>query len=133
MDNVDLIGDDGFVANFQPSAEAPEIPAGVEQIPITVDSQGNVIGDTSHLDPNILAQLSTPESQAKIRDMYRSSRYQKEPARAPKYINEGQRRDFSHLRPAGMDNKTFRSLRKQTFRKLTKQTIKVQRSIEHGR
>lgn len=126
---AELIGDEGFVAKFQPSAE---IPAGVEQIPLTVDAQGNVIGDTSHVDPHILAQLSTPESQAKIREMYRSSRYQKEPKRTPQYINEGQRRDFTHLRPAGMDNKTFRRLRKQTFRKLTKQTIKVQRSINHG-
>lgn len=129
---AELIGDSEFVAKFQPSSELPEIPAGVEQIPVSVDAKGNVIGDTSGIDPHILAQLASPEAQAQIREMYRASRYGTEEPRPIKLLNEGERRDFTKIRPQGMDAKTWKRQRKKMFRKFTKETIKVQRSIRNG-
>lgn len=121
----------GDISNVQ-LGSAPA-PAAIADTPsVTVDAKGSVIGDTSHIDPHILAQLSTPQVQEQIRGLYRSSRYEREQPREVRYFNDGERRDFSHLRPAGMDAKQFKRLRKQTFRNMTKATIATQRSLRNG-
>lgn len=100
---------------------------------VSVDSKGNVVGDTSKIDPNILAQLADPATKAKIQQMYRDGRYgKKEEPKPPRYLNEGVRRDFSKMKPANMTNKQFKTLRKKAFRELTKKTLKMQRSSYHG-
>jgi hypothetical protein len=135
------IGDEQFLRKL--SGDVNQIPEGAEQITITSDADGNIIGDTSHIDPHILAQLQTPQAREQIRDMHESwkngggklpgqHRHPKEPKREPRYLNEGTRRDFTHLRPAGMDAKTFKTLRKQQFRKMRKAALKMQRSLHNG-
>lgn len=131
------IGDEQFLRKL--SGKVDEIPEGVEQVSITSDADGNIIGDTSHIDPHILAQLQTSQAREQIRDMHESYKNgggrlprQKEPKRELRYLNQGARRDFTHLRPAGMDAKAFKTLRKQQFRKMHKSALKIQRSLHNG-
>lgn len=133
---AELIGDAEFVAQFQTVEDAPvEIPAGVEQVPVTVDKHGEIVGDTSNIDPGILAQMSTPEAKAQIAEIWRKSKYgKKEDAAlpAPRYLNEGYRRDFKNLRPSGVSSKEFRQKRRKAARKLTKQAIRFMENHQHG-
>jgi len=134
---AELIGDPEFVSQFQTAEEAPvEIPAGVEQIPVTVDKHGEIVGDTSNIDPGILAQMSTPEAKAQIAEIWRKSKYgKKDEAQLPppRYLNEGFRRDFKNLRPASMSAKDFRKQRRRDARKLTKQAIRFMENQRHGK
>lgn len=112
---------------------APKKQEGPVEVPVTVDKHGEIVGDASHLPAELLAQMSTPEAKAQIASIWRNSHYgKKEPKREPKYLTKGERRDFTSLRPAGMDAKTFKQLRKRQFRKLTKAAIKLTRSNYHG-
>jgi hypothetical protein len=93
---------------------------------VSVDAKGRVVGDTSAIDPHILEQLADPGTQAQIRALYRDNRYgKKEEAKPPRYLNDGARRDFSHMRPAGMSAKDFKRYRKTYTRKMTKAAIKM--------
>lgn len=122
-----VVGDDKFIERLS-GAGKPEVePEGIAQISVTVDPQGNLIGDTSHLDPHILDQLQTPEAKAMMRSQYRGARYEDEPKRAPKYVNEGTRRDFTKLRPAGMDRATHRKLKRKVFKDLNKQALRMKK------
>lgn len=140
-DDPVAIGDERFLRKL--SGKVEDIPDGVEQVSITSDAEGNIIGDTSHIDPQLLAQLQTPERRKQIAEMHEAwkngggklpgqHRNPPEPKRELRYINEGTRRDFTHLRPAGMDAKAFKALRKQQFHRMRKAAIKMQRSLHHG-
>jgi len=126
--------DGQFVGNIsQVQLGAKSKQEGPVEVPVTVDKHGEIVGDASHLPAELLAQMSTPEAKAQIASIWRNSQYgKKEPKREPKYLTKGERRDFASLRPAGMDAKTFKQLRKRQFRKLTKAAIKLTRSNYHG-
>jgi hypothetical protein len=108
------------------------------QVLITINARGEIQGDTSAIDPGLLAQLQTPEAQAMMRKQYKdahaSGRRETRTALAQtrRMVNDGEQRDLRHLRPAGMTKKEFRRLRKQQFRKWSKATLKAQRSIGNG-
>lgn len=129
--SVELIGGEEWKASLTKVVD--ENP-GIEQKTITVDAQGNVVGDTSDLDPHILTQLQSPEAQAQIRDMYRTSRGMgKEKKREPKYLNEREdRRPFADTRPSGVSPKDWRKMGRMRIHKSRKALLKVQRSINHG-
>lgn len=101
---------------------------------VTVNRRGEIVGDTSAIDPEILAQLQTPEAQAKIRDQYRSAhdcggrRETRAVLRSRvRMLTHGERRDFRHLMPVGMGGKAAKQLRKKMFRDLKKQALRQQR------
>jgi hypothetical protein len=109
----------------------------VDQRVVTVDAEGNIQGDTSHLDPAILAQLQTPEAQARIREMYlehhegggrppreRSGRRE---SRTAARITEGQR-DLRSLRPPTMSRKEWRQIANKQKSVWRKAARKQQRS-----
>lgn len=93
---------------------------------VSVDGKGNIVGDTAGIDPHILEQLADPGVQDQIKALYHDTRYgKKEKPQPPRYLNEGARRDFSHMRPAGMSSKDFKRYRKTYTRKMTKTAIKA--------
>lgn len=59
---------------------------------ITVDENGEIIGDTSRIPEHILAQLQSPETQASIKAMYEkrhgNPNYPREPLPEPKVITK---------------------------------------------
>jgi hypothetical protein len=116
--------------------QSAEQASGSEQKVLTVDSHGNICGDTSHIDPHILEQLTTPEARAQIRQMYKDHRGSSSGGRrelkkqmpVPRYLADasaGERRDLRGSVPAGMSKSEAKRLR----RKWTKAAIKQQ----HGR
>jgi len=93
---------------------------------ISVDAKGNIVGDTAGVDQHILEQLADPGVQDQIKALYHENRYgKKEKPQPPRYLNEGTRRDFSHMRPAGMSAKDFKRYRKTYTRKMSKNAIKM--------
>ena len=136
------IGDEQFLAKL--SGNTAEIPEGLEQVSITSDAEGNIIGDTRHIDPNLLAQLQTPEARKQIAEMHEAwknnggklpQRAQKEPKREPRYLNEGTQRFVTTKRPKGMtraEAKAFRAAIRHERHKLRKAALKMQRSLHHG-
>ena len=129
-EGVEVIGGEDWKASL--TKKLDENP-GAEQKTITVDAQGNVVGDTSELDPAILAQLQTPEAQAQIKDMYRTSRYGKKEKRETKYLNEREdRRPFAETCPPGMSRKDWRKMGRMRIHKSRKAILKTQRSLNHG-
>lgn len=144
-------------ADFLAAMEGKEKPMvlydkdGVEQIPITVDKNGDIVGDLTNVPQHVIDQLSTSEAKARINALWKESKYgKKEPPRPVKYITETivdpirhglgdpkaavfQRRDFTALRmadprTAGMDARTFRRLKKKAFHKMSKAVLRNQRS-----
>jgi hypothetical protein len=98
-------------------------------VSITCDKDGNLIGDVSHLPDHILSQLQTPESRKMIADQFRASKYGAPAAPPPKFINDGNKVDYTNLKPASMTSAEFRKLRRKSFRKWTKEALKAKRSI----
>lgn len=117
------------------AAERAEEQKDIEQLAVSIDAHGNVIGDTSHLPEHILAQLSTPEAAKMMREQYRASRYgTPEPPREVRYVNERQdRRIFADSKPPGMTTKEWRTQSRARMRKWRKAALKTKRSIDHGR
>lgn len=135
---ADLIGSDEFVAKFQPASEKPEIPDGVEKLAITVDPEGNILGDTSQIEPHILEQLKSPEAQAQIKEMYES--YHNPKSKKPRplrgYLDEP-KPEVKFVeptrRPSGVTRKDYRKMKQKNFKKWTKAAMAAKRSIDHGR
>lgn len=131
-EGVEVIGGEDWKASL--TKKLDEDP-GVAQKTVTVDARGNIVGDTSAIDPHILEQLQSPEAQAQIKDMYRTSRYGKKEKREPKYLNEGQQRRITNVRPKGMDRqetKAFRAAVRKERHRIRKATLKTVRSLNHG-
>lgn len=124
MSEAIVIGDEQFIAKLAGKHVEPE---GLQEISVTIDPQGNLIGDTSHIPENILAQLQSPEAQAQMRTQYRDSRYEKDPPRKPKYLNTGGTRDLTKLRAAGQTRKEFRAIKSKMFKNLTKQALRMKK------
>lgn len=142
---VEVIGSDAFKeaisehgASLPPKEETPELPT------IQVDGKGNIIGDTSTIDPAMLAQLQSPESQSQIKALWRASRYGSTNTKPPaRMITDGdptidargnlaagqfQRRDLrQHQLVPG---RVGRRLARQYKRKLSKLMAKEN---QHGR
>lgn len=84
---VPVVGSEAFKEAIAEHEEllGPKPPAPAEGEPstegiqpeniLTVDGQGNIIGDTSGIDPAMLKQLQSPESQAQIRALWRARKY----------------------------------------------------------
>ena len=132
---VAIIGSDSFrevvecdVALLKPPAPQPGAIAAADAPTISVDAKGNVVGDTSGIDPHILEQLQSPASQKQIREMYRQSRYPADPPRETVYIAQGTTRDLR--RHQLIPGRIGRRLRRQYLRKVSKAKIK---GAEHGR
>lgn len=115
----------------------PEPIDGTETRVVTVDADGNIQGDTTHLDPNILAQLQTPEAQERIREMYREyhegggrpprERTGRRESRLQPRITAGQR-DLRNLRPPTMTRKEWRQFANKQKSAWRKAARKQQRS-----
>jgi hypothetical protein len=103
----------------------------VAQLNLTVDKEGNIIGDTSGIPDHILSQLQTPESKAKMAEQYRAYRHgEKEAPRPIRWIHEREdRRIFADRCPPGMSTREWRKLCRKQFRRMTKQALKIQRSM----
>jgi hypothetical protein len=132
------IGDEQFLQRLARIDQEPEPESNVEQLAVTINARGEIIGDTSHLPENILAQLSTPEAQAQMKAQWKQSRYadQREPPREVKYLNEGTQRLAFKVRPKRMnkaESRAFRTACRKELNKMTKAAIKIQRSMTHGR
>jgi hypothetical protein len=124
-----VLGDEQFIKKLAGEQE----PEGIQQLAISVNPQGEIIGDTSHLDPHILAQLQTPEAQKSMREQYRTSRYGVEEKREPRYLNEREdRRVFIDRKPKGVDSKAWRKACRKAIRKTGKAARKVLRRMDHG-
>lgn len=123
------IGDEKFLSRF---GSVEEIPEGTPQVALTVDKDGNIIGDTSQLSADILAQLSTPEAKASIQAQYRASRYAPEKPRAPKYLNQGTTRDLRAHRLPGQSRQEFRAQKIKVARSLTKAAIRMKKGNSNG-
>lgn len=82
----------------------------------------NIGGDNSHIPPEILAQLESPEAQARIRDLQKKARYGEEQPRMPRWIHinqpGGAPRNMSSAQL--IPGREGRKLRRQYFRQLTK-------------
>lgn len=129
-EGVEVIGGEDWKASL--TKKLDENP-GVAQKTVTVDAKGNIVGDTSAIDPHILEQLQSPEAQAQIKDMYRTSRYGKKEKRETKYLNEREdRRPFAETRPPGISSKDWRKMGRMRIHKSRKALLKVQRSINNG-
>ena len=100
---------------------------------ISCDSEGNIVGDTSAVPSNILDQLKSPAARAMIIQQRRIAR-NGPPGLLPKprMLNEGNQRNYVHLKPPGMQAKEFRRLRRKQFRELTKDAIAEQRRIRYA-
>jgi hypothetical protein len=104
-----------------------------QQIILTVDRRGN-IANHAQLPPEILAQLSTPEAQARIQAMYRDAHPKtgrRELRTTPEVKCEP--RNFTAMKPLGMSSKEFRKLRRATLKSYTKQALKMQRAERNKR
>lgn len=111
-------------------------PAEAQRIVLTVDRQGNVT-NKDELPPELLAQLSTPETMARIQEMYRSAHPRGGRRELRKVLEEERRRRadgkpneqrcFSAIKPPGMSNKEFAKVRRSTLRAYTKRTLKMQK------
>lgn len=126
-----ILGDENFIGQF---AAAPgEEPEGIQQLQLTIDPQGNITGDTSHIPEHILAQLTSPQAQAQMRSQYRASRYAPDPPKPVRYINErSDRRVFIECKPPEVSSKEWRKQKRAEIRKTRKSILKVHRSINHG-
>jgi hypothetical protein len=128
LKDVAVIGDETFAATVQEKLAAPETMP--DSGTITVDGQGNILGDTSAIDPAFLAQLQSPEAQEQIKKLYRRARYAPEPPRPPKYITpevpesvlrifpQATTRTLSATQP--LPGRAGRKLQRQYLRKRTK-------------
>lgn len=127
-----ILGDDNFIGQF--AAAPDEEIDGIKQLQLSIDPQGNILGDTSHIPEHILAQLVTPQAMAQMREQYRASRYPAvEPSKKAGYINEREdRRLFIESKPKGMDSKEWRKLQREKIRKSRKAILKTHRSIHRG-
>jgi hypothetical protein len=146
-----LIGDESFIAKI--SGMQPRISQdnhvdeeGREHLQVTVDPEGNLIGDTSKLPANILEQLSTPESKAKMKAQHeafhngekprvsRVMRGQVDAPKPPRYLNEREdRRIFVDTKPPGMSTREWRKMGRKRLHKDRKAILKTQRSLHHER
>lgn len=112
-----------------------------QQIILTVDRQGNV-ANRDQLPPELLAQLSTPETIAKIKKLYRDAHPKGGRRELRKALEEERRRRadgkadqqrcFTAMKPPGMSNKEFAKIRRATLRSYTKQALKMQRRQRNG-
>lgn len=133
MSEAIIVGDDNFIKKLADLDKLKETVDNVEQMSITVDPQGNILGDTSHMDPHILAQLQTPAAQKSMREQYRASRYAEEPPKPIRWLNEREdRRLFADRRPPNMTPREWRHKCRIAFRKTTKAVLKVKRSMDNG-
>lgn len=133
----------GPIQTINEARDGREVPLDeVPQVAITVDSDGNIVGDTSAIPAEILAQLQSPESQARIRDLYQSYHGggttqansgkviqmrkphpdgRRESKRQPQFLNQGERRDFTAFRLPGQSRKDFRRGYRQYVKQMQKQ------------
>jgi hypothetical protein len=131
---VAIIGSDAFQQAIkakskllQPAPDPGAISA-ADAPTISVDARGNVVGDTSGIDPHILEQLQSPASQKQIREMYRQSRYPQDQPRETVYIAKGVTRDLRQHQI--IPGRIGRRLRRQYLRKVSKINAKGE---SHGR
>jgi hypothetical protein len=100
--------------------------------PTHITAQGKLAGDLSHLDQGTIDQLSTPEMQARLKQMYREQfgsgrRETRAQLMAEIRVNAAPR-SFESWRPQGMSRTEFRALRRQKFRQWRKNALRQQRS-----
>lgn len=124
MSEATVIGDEQFIEKL---AGNPVEPEGLQELCVSIDPQGNVVGDTSRIPEHILAQLQSPEAKAQMRTQYRDSRYEKDPPRKLKYLNTGGTRDLTRLRAPGQTRKEFRAFKSKMFKNLTKQALRMKK------
>lgn len=138
MSAPELIGEPEFIRKL-----SGEPISGAEQVSVQTNAEGNVIGDTAHIPPEILAQLQSPQAQAQIRKLHeaykesgkmpRSMRYAPELPREMRYINEREdRRNFVDTKPPGMTTREWRRIARRKLHKTHKAVLKAQRSIRDG-
>ena len=112
------------------------LPEGTQQLAVTVNPQGDIIGDTSHIPDNILRQLQTPEAREQMGQQYRE--YHRDGGRRkvnveikPRMLTKpGERRDMTGLKPPGMSTREFKRFRRLQMRTWSKEALK--RGREHN-
>lgn len=137
-----VIGDDSFLDKLAGVPQKHEDDADLKKLELVIDGEGNIQGDTSHIPAEILAQLQSPESKAKMAAQYRASRYHVEPSKAKRFLNpltqadvqmgktfgiEPQqliRRNLSSKRMPGQSRQEFRAMKSKVFKSLRKQAIR---------
>lgn len=133
MSEAIIIGDEKFIEKMASAGKPKQVDPALEHLAVSINPQGELVGDTSHLPEEILAQLQTPQSMQQMRDQYRASRYGEEPARPLRWLNEREdRRIFADRRPPNMTAREWRHKCRIAFRKTTKAVLKVKRSMDNG-
>ena len=133
MSDVAVVGSTEFVKKLAGAgAPPPQAIDGTETVSVTVDEHGQIHGDTSHIPPEILAQLQTPEAAAMMGKQYRDfhggkvktgRREIKAQIPKPRLIAEGTTRDLRHLAPEGMSRRDRRKLKHAAFKTFKKSAI----------
>lgn len=128
------IGSDAFIKRLAGETAQPEqTPEEAQKLSVSINPRGELIGDTSHLPENILAQLQTPEAQAMMAKQYKESRYgdQKPKSQAARMLHDREdRRVFIERKPPHIDSKTWRKMCRKSIRNTTKAAKKVLRDID---
>lgn len=136
MSDIAVVGSEEFVKRLESAgkpAEAAQPIDGTQTLEVTVDEHGQIHGDTSHIPPEILAQLQTPEAAEMMGKQYREfhggkvktgRREIKAQMPQPRTVTPvGKTRDLRHLAPPGMNRRDRRKLKHLAFKQFNKAAI----------